>query len=404
MEREPLTRPWRLHIITASSVLLLAGLCEAFAPERYCGPTGPFVPTQRHTRSCRMTLDDDDLSELSQRIADLSDSESTASRAFEEGLQRRVQNLAASEAALQSALDTGRTALPAVVFDALLPRQRLAGSTTDETFGRLLYELGLGGIFAMVSLNARARKVRRHGVICRIERVDAGSLGHSGRSPTAVDFSLVGMKRCRLLGPSEGMMARVGRWRRGYDPNGEEVMLGFGEESFQASPFGIAEGNDKRKIENNGSKISVYDWTSVEIDCGVEEEDDEEVTPEHIAKAENIIRLIEKWKSLASDAKTYDNVDVVASARIQKGHPGLFVDPYKLLGGVLDELGPMPAPNEPTALAFWGAALVNPLPPMGIALEIRGKMLEAKSIDERLIHLERTVTRSIANLNGTNPL
>ena len=72
--------------------------------------------------------------------------------------------------------------------------------------------------------------------------------------------------------------------------------------------------------------------------------------------------------------------------------------------GVLDELGPMPAPNEPTALAFWGAALVNPLPPMGIALEIRGKMLEAKSIDERLIHLERTVTRSIANLNGTNPL
>jgi SH3-like domain-containing protein len=51
-------------------------------------------------------------------------------------------------------------------------------------------------------------------------------------TPTAVTFSFVGKRRCEILGPPIGMKQRAGRWRRVYDAQGEESMLGWGEESF----------------------------------------------------------------------------------------------------------------------------------------------------------------------------
>lgn len=62
--------------------------------------------------------------------------------------------------------------LPVVCLDALLPNQSLVGSTTDPTFCNLLRSIGLGGTFVITSLNTRARKIRRFGVLARIEIVD----------------------------------------------------------------------------------------------------------------------------------------------------------------------------------------------------------------------------------------
>lgn len=50
--------------------------------------------------------------------------------------------------------------------------------------------------------------------------------------PTSVTFSIAGKRRCEILGPSNDMKQRVGRWRRVYDPNGEGDRLGWGEERF----------------------------------------------------------------------------------------------------------------------------------------------------------------------------
>ena len=263
----------------------------------------------------------------------------------------------------------------------------------------------------MVSVDARARRIRRNGVVARIEYVDVdapetsswGGVGPGGEAPTAVDFCIVGRSRCRIVGPGTDMVARIGRWRRGHDPDGEEAVLGFAEERFLDSPFGVA-----AKV-NGGADFEhdIGEWTPVKIDCALMNESKEEITEDIVDKAESIVPLLDRWVELASNTKTYDNIDVVATARIKTGEPGLHTDPEKHIKGVLKDIGERPSKSTTSdlnELCFWGAALVNPLPPLGVSLEVRGRMLEAKSINERLDLLQRTVERSIQNLEGTRPL
>mmetsp|Transcript_9260 Transcript_9260/g.26059 ORF Transcript_9260/g.26059 Transcript_9260/m.26059 type:complete len:135 (-) Transcript_9260:108-512(-) len=134
------------------------------------------------------------------------------------------------------------------------------------------------------------------------------------------------------------------------------------------------------------------------------------MTDQIIEKAQRIVPMLQQWIELASSSNTYDNIDVVASARIKKGEAGLLTDPQKHISSVLKDLGQMPEPSPDSTsrslheFCFWGAALINPLPPLGVSLEVRGRMLEATSIEKRLDLLERTVSRSIQNLDGTRPL
>jgi hypothetical protein len=388
------------------------------------------------------------LAELSRRISDLSESERQTSETLERGLRKRVASVAASDRVEALALEAGTTNLPAVVFDQLLPRQRLAGRTTDPTFGKLLRDVGLGGLLVVVSLDARSRRVRRSGVVARVEYVDVdadadvapetattssssgssptltsqghnvnrgggsrggGGPGPGGEAPTAVDFRIVGRTRCRILGPTTDMEARVGRWRRGHDPDGEESVLGFDKERFLDSDLGVDDGTT---VFNGGADFEflLSEWTPVKVDVALRNEDAEEATPDVVGRAQDIVPMLRQWIELASSSDTYANTDVVASARIKKGEPGLWTDPHKHIKSVLKDLGPMPEISPDSTgrdlhdFCFWGAALINPLPPLGVSLEVRGRMLEATSIEERLDLLEKTVSRSIQNLDGTRPL
>ena len=83
----------------------------------------------------------------------------------------------------------------------------------------------------VTSLNNRQRKIRRFGVIARLELVDVDNenpndLGKEEEevdeqykylsTPTAVAFSIVGKRRCEILGSSnKDMKLQIGRWRRG---------------------------------------------------------------------------------------------------------------------------------------------------------------------------------------------
>ena len=414
----------QLHVL----ILLLVIIKPArpfFTPkklsaQRYLSPFPPLHSSSTSSSPSENNNDDSDkdmMAELSRRISDLSESERQISETFAQGLQRRVASVAASDQLEAKALTSGTTNFPAIVFDQLLPQQRLTGRTTDPTFGKLLRDLGLGGLFVMVSLDAQARKVRRSGVVARIEYVDVdapetsswGGVGPGGEAPTAVDFRIVGRARCRILGPTTNMEARVGRWRRGHDPDGEESVLGFAKERFLDSILGIDDGNT---VFNGGADFEfvLSEWTPVKIDVALENEDMEEITPDIVDKAQNIVPMLQQWIELASSSNTYDNIDVVASARIKKGEPGLLTDPHKHIKSVLKDLGPMPEPSTDSTskdlheFCFWGAALINPLPPLGVSLEVRGRMLEATSIEERLGLLEKTVSRSIQNLDGSRPL
>lgn len=89
---------------------------------------------------------------LSERISQVEQNESY----FVAGLQRRVQSVTKAEEFDLSLIsnngnETNIVELPVVCFDALLPNQRLAGSTTDPTFCNLLRSFGLGGTFVMTA-------------------------------------------------------------------------------------------------------------------------------------------------------------------------------------------------------------------------------------------------------------
>ena len=51
---------------------------------------------------------------------------------------------------------------------------------------------------------------------------------------------------------------------------------------------------------------------------------------------------------------------------------------------LLGDLGPMPDAEDADERALWVAALINPLPALGVALEIRPAALAATSVLERL--------------------
>ena len=108
---------------------------------------------------------------------------------------------------------------------AMLPGQVMELETTDPGFSTLLSSLGLGGLFVMVSLNGRQRRVRRHGVLVRVALVDA--MRSREHLPTSVRARLVARERVVLCGPDR---QRVARWRRQYDPDGEVPAMGWGDE------------------------------------------------------------------------------------------------------------------------------------------------------------------------------
>jgi hypothetical protein len=177
-------------------------------------------------------------------------------------------------------------------------------------------------------------------------------------------------------------------------------VLGWGSECFldveTESAASVKE--DVAEVGREG-ELPCTVWTLSEIECiPISDADEQDVSPETISLAEAILPLLDKWLSLASDPRTYQ-----ASPGAQVTAMAGF-DPGKRLKAVLQDLGPRPPPSRPSALAFWGAALINPLPPLGVSLEIRGRLLEAPTPLEKLSVLHQGLVRSIINLEGSRPL
>jgi hypothetical protein len=66
------------------------------------------------------------------------------------------------------------------------------------------------------------------------------------------------------------------------------------------------------------------------------------------------------------------------------------------------DLGPMP--KKPTDRAFWVAALINPLPALGVCLEIRPAMLSCSNDLDRMVLACQALQSSIDHLSGKHRL
>ncbi|CAE7350469.1 LONRF1 [Symbiodinium natans] len=68
------------------------------------------------------------------------------------------------------------------------------------------------------------------------------------------------------------------------------------------------------------------------------------------------------------------------------------------LDGILRQLGPRPPCTQPGAMALWAAALLNPLPPLGVAPELRADVLAAETAAARLQVVKRGLSASLEHL------
>jgi len=421
---------------------------------------------------CSAADDDDANRLLSSRIDAMRKAEAQAEAKRAALLMERIASVEAADEREAAMATCSFARLPVVCFDAMLPGQRLELTTEDPTLCDFLMQLGLGGMFCMTSLDPRERRVRRHGVVVRIALVDVARsregvpVGYG--APTLIRTSLVGRTRCVLI--DERASQALGRWRRQYDPEGDEPRLGWGEEPLLSLPEGVvAEG-----VVAEGVVAEGIGATAVAQGAGINGEDegaaDEDVAPsdpwvplrvrllhgeaelvttermpstgggsssssagagvgglgssaadmpaDAVARAAAakelelaelagaVLSALAEWEALARDSATYANVDVAcAGLRVQNGFPALRRDPAALLDGVKLDLGPRPdARAQPTAFALWVAALLNPLPALGVAPELRASVLMAVSAEQRLLVVERGLRRSIANLRGEQPL
>jgi hypothetical protein len=336
-------------------------------------------------------------------------------------LNERLSDLQAADEREAHLMAMNDAKFPVVCFDAMLPGQVMELETADPGFSMLLCTLGLGGLFVMVSLNGKQRRVRRHGVVVRVALVDA--VRSRDYLPTSVRARLVARERVVLCGPDKQCVAR---WRRQYDPDGEVSAMGWGYEpivsgeaaglpaevlvlSDSSAGEGAEEGGGE---EGGGADPPLCDVRLLRAEAEAPHVSDGEDGAaagmstvfdggDAVALAcARVLALMDEWEELVRDQATYDNVDVTAGARVQAGQPGLRRDPSKLLDGVVEALGERPDDSAPTRLALYAAALINPLPSLGVAPECRAATLEAKGPAARLAVVERALRRSVANLRG----
>ena len=70
---------------------------------------------------------------------------------------------------------------------------------------------------------------------------------------------------------------------------------------------------------------------------------------------------------------------------------------------LLADLGPMPEAEEADDRAFWAAALINPLPALGVAREVRPAVLRATEALERVELVHAALVDSIAKMKEMPP-
>lgn len=126
--------------------------------------------------------------------------------------------------------------------------------------------------------------------------------------------------------------------------------------------FHIAEAT----LQEGGYLLASVEWLELDSSNGAREED--------VAAASGLAPLFAEWEELVSR---------FAPGRLERAKA---------------ELGAAPPFERPADYAIWAAALVNPLPPLGVAPEIRPATLAAADAAERLRIVKGALEASVEHL------
>ena len=146
-------------------------------------------------------------------------------------------------------------------------------------------------------------------------------------------------------------------------------------------------------------------WTEARVeylDSSQEEEDEMEDSIDSDGDRMVIARAMMKAKELTAPNATMENNASlierwVELAKEVERQPGQIDD-------LLLELGEVPPADQPTERAMWVGALINPLPAMGVAMEVRPALLTATSAEKRVDIACDGILRSIRHMDKTAPM
>jgi Lon protease-like protein len=140
-------------------------------------------------------------------------------------------------------------------------------------------------------------------------------------------------------------------------------------------------------------------WTEARVEYLDSNRQEEEEIQKNGSDKMAVARAIMKAKEFTMpNANMKDNLSLVGRwiqlARKNEKKPGQIDE-------LLQDLGEIPPEDEPTERAFWVGALINPLPAMGVATEIRPALLTATTAERRVEIASGAILKSIRHMEGT---
>ena len=189
-------------------------------------------------------------------------------------------------------------------------------------------------------------------------------------------------------------MARLRTGQRVHLKNGVEVEI-VRTESKGEGVFLELKAGRRFTIEGEVDRVG-GGWTEARVeflDSEIQEKEESEKDKMALARA------ISRAKELTSpNMNTEDNLSLVDRwiylAKKVERQPGQ-------IDQLLIELGEIPPPEQPSELAFWVGALINPIPAMGVSLEVRPALLTAETAEERVQVAKDGILRSIKHMDGS---
>jgi len=247
------------------------------------------------------------------------------------------------------------TKLPIIVLDSILPRQLLKVEVADDPKfmdlirGLIAEDRPYFGMVGIAQLNTGQTLPLQNG--CQVEIVG---------KPQVVDDTGGGALRMEL------------RATRRFRIQGEITQHEKGWAEARVKFFDSEE-EQEQEIQNSDDPASLARAKSHAREL---------TSPNFTMGDGNASSLIDRW---------------IALARENEQTPGQ-------IDQLLKDLGERPSPDQPTELAFWVGALINPLPGMHVAMEIRPSLLMSQKAEERVLVALKGITESIKHMDGTKRL
>jgi ATP-dependent protease La (LON) substrate-binding domain len=297
------------------------------------------------------------LNDQSTSMGENSDDGSDSDSQFLESLRNRLKQVTDRE-----------TKIPLVVLDAMLPRQVLKIKVQNDLFIRLIQdrwqeERPTFGMLGIAKASSGEVIQLMHGVEVQIS--GKPSIIRTPEDGTSIQLELKGGRRFVLRGEIETAP-------QGWTQGRVEFVSSSQQESSEASESSL---EDRMALARAIQRSREFTSPNFQIAISTTTKEGEE-------KERNLCSLIDRWIHLA---------------RERERSPGQ-------IDQLLLDLGEIPPIEEPSERAFWVGALINPIPAMGVALEIRPALLTARTAEERTLVALDGIIRSIKHMDGSAPM